>query len=85
MKTILSILITSVCLSAFGATADTQQATVTLPYSELLGLLERAKPEEEKEAEAPPKPPVDVLVQSAVYMIDCTRQDLNQQPSTTNQ
>lgn len=72
MKTILSIIMTGVCLGAFAATADIQQATVTLPYSELLGLLERAKPEHDKAAEAPPRPPVDVLVQSAVYTIDCT-------------
>ena len=72
MKTILSILLTSVCFSTFGATTDIQQATVTLPYSELLGLLEQANSEEDKKAKAPPKPPVDVLVQSASYSIDCT-------------
>lgn len=52
MKTILSILLTRVCFSAFGATTDIQQATVTLPYSELLGLLEQANFEEDKKAKA---------------------------------
>lgn len=71
MKTILSILLSGLCLSAIVTRADIEQATVTLPYSELLSLLERANPEEDKEAETPPKPPVDVLVQSAIYTINC--------------
>ncbi|HKK18638.1 MAG TPA: hypothetical protein VJ952_08140, partial [Opitutales bacterium] len=71
MKVILSILIFGCCLNALSARAEIEQATVTLPYSELLGLLERAKPDVDKEAKAPPKPPVDVLVQSAIYTIDC--------------
>jgi hypothetical protein len=72
MKIILSILLSSFCLSAFGAKAEIQQATVTLPYSELLGLLKQANAGQNKDTEVPPKPPVDVVVQSAVYTIDCT-------------
>lgn len=72
MKTILSILLFGLCLSASGAAAEIEQATVTLPYSELLGLLERANPDEAEADEEPPQPPVDVLVQSATYMIDCS-------------
>lgn len=75
MKTILSILLSAVCLSAYATTTDIQQATVTLPYFELLSLLEQANSEKGKGAEVPPKPPVDVLVQSAIYTIDCTDPD----------
>jgi hypothetical protein len=66
MKTILSILICGCCLNALSARAEIEQATVTLPYSELLGLLERAKPDVDKEAKAPSKPPVDVMAESSV-------------------
>ena len=71
MKKILSILLSSLCLCALGARAEIEQATVTLPYSELRGLLEQIHADEPEEV-APPMPPVDVLVQSATYTINCT-------------
>ncbi|HBR92657.1 MAG TPA: hypothetical protein DEA90_00655, partial [Opitutae bacterium] len=70
MKTILCFFLFSVGLSALGAAGDISQATVTLPYSELRGLLERVQPVSDDRV--PPKPPVEVWVQSANYMIDCT-------------
>ncbi|MGB0745045.1 MAG: hypothetical protein ACPGSB_11035, partial [Opitutales bacterium] len=68
MKVIVSILICGLCL---GARAEIEQATVTLPYSELLDLLEQVKSADEDLEEEPLKPPVDVIVQSANYAIDC--------------
>ncbi|MDQ8195874.1 hypothetical protein QEH59_15680 [Coraliomargarita sp. SDUM461004] len=70
MKTILCFFLFSVGLSALGAAGDISQATVTLPYSELRGLLERAQAA--RDDRVPPKPPVDVWVQSANYVVDCT-------------
>ncbi|MDQ8207886.1 hypothetical protein QEH52_10215 [Coraliomargarita sp. SDUM461003] len=70
MKTILCFFLFSVGLSALGAAGDISQATVTLPYSELRGLLERAQAASDDRV--PPKPPVDVWVQSANYVVDCT-------------
>lgn len=72
MKIILSILIFGVCWSALSATAEIQQATVTLPYSELLSLLEQANADPDIVAPDAPEPPVDVIVQSAEYTIVCT-------------
>lgn len=72
MKTILLIFLSGLWLSAAAAETGIEQATVTLPYTELLGLLERAGRASPDNAQVPPQPPVDILVQSALYSLDCS-------------
>ena len=73
MKAILSLLLACVSLAGLGAKSEIKESTVTLPYSELLGILERVNSDEDSDAaEESPRPPVDVFLQSAIYTVDAT-------------
>jgi hypothetical protein len=71
MKTIFYVVLSCAWISVLGASTKIEQATVTLPYSELASLIDRVHVLEQGLALLPAKPPVDVIVRSAQYRLDC--------------
>lgn len=73
MKKIYLSLLGCLLVGALCATSKIEEATVTLPYTELASLLDRVHAVERaaEEVPEPPKPPVDILVHAAAYALDC--------------
>jgi len=71
MKTIFCLILSCAWLGALGASMKIEEATVTLPYTELAALLSRVSEVERSLEAAPATAPVDVIVRSAQYRLDC--------------
>ena len=72
MRKCIAYLISGLCAGALCvAASELQQASVTMPYAELAGLLDRVSAVERTLEDAPPKPPVAVVVHSAEYTLKC--------------
>ena len=71
MKKILTYIICGALAGALWADSELEKASVTMPYAELASLLERVSEVERSLAEEPAKPPINVIVDSAKYLLDC--------------
>jgi hypothetical protein len=71
MKKLYAYLVCLLCVTTFGVAADLEKASVTMAYAELASLLDRVSAVEANWELAEPEPPVDVIVKSAVYRLNC--------------
>lgn len=71
MKLLYLCLVCLLCVVTSGWAADLEKASVTMPYAELASLLERVRAVEASLESVAPESPVDVIVKSAEYQLDC--------------
>ena len=72
MRKLIAYLMIGVCAGALCvAASELQQASVTMPYAELAGLLDRVSEVEKSLESEAPKPPVAVVIHSANYALNC--------------
>lgn len=71
MKNLIAYLWIGLCAGALTAASDLEQASVTMPYTELASLLDRVSAVEQTIAVETPKPPVAVIIHSAEYDLNC--------------